>query len=68
MPPAKLWTLDESKAVAFEKRFIEFGVHQGTAYKDVPIEYLTWLADKTLELQAYLRSDRGRQRMETEQG
>ncbi len=64
-PPAeKLLTMTDEQAARFESQTIGFGAHSGQVYRDVPIDYLTWLSDQTLPLQAYLRSTRGKQRIE----
>lgn len=58
--------MDEEEAKRFERKEIAYGRHQGQQYGDVPITYLTWVADSATELQAYLRSVRGRERTERE--
>lgn len=63
-PQYELRVMTEAESVAFEKSQIGFGIHNGQRYDSIPIEYLTWLADKSLELSAYLRSERGRARIE----
>lgn len=63
-PDCELRVMSPQESAAFERSQIQFGIHQGQPYHSVPIEYLTWLADKSLELSAYLRSDRGRARIE----
>lgn len=63
-PTEKLLTMTDDQAARFESQTIWFGAHSGTMYRDVPIDYLTWLSDQTLPLQAYLRSWRGQQRIE----
>jgi hypothetical protein len=64
-PEARL-TMGDDESKRFEATYIGFGQHQGLTYGDVPIDYLTWIADKAIDLQAYLRSDRGRNRIEKE--
>lgn len=66
LPPASLRTIDDTESRSFEARAIAFGIHTGTPYKEIPIGYLTWLADSATELQAYLRSTVGRERIESE--
>ncbi len=51
-------------AIAFESRTIEFGAHFGKTFSEIPISYLTWLADSSIALRAYLKSDRGQKRFE----
>jgi hypothetical protein len=62
-PEARM-TMNDDEAKRFEATHIGFGQHQGCKYGDVPIDYLTWIADKAIDLQAYLRSDRGKSRIE----
>ncbi|MBX3422248.1 MAG: DUF3820 family protein [Pirellulaceae bacterium] len=58
--------MSDEEAREFEKTGIPFGAHKGKQFKDVPIEYLCWLADSTLKLQSYLRSPIGEKRKESE--
>lgn len=60
---AELLVMDDCKAKAFEGSQIEFGLHRGSSYGEIPISYLAWLADSAVELQSYLRSERGRRRL-----
>ncbi len=62
----RLKVMDDEQAKRFEKKTIDFGTHRGIEYRSVPITYLTWLADSVLNLQAYLRSERGQKRIEKE--
>lgn len=62
--PEGLLTMGLMGASAFEKQVIQFGLHKGKTYGEAPIEYLTWLADQSVALQSYLRSARGKQRIE----
>ncbi|OHB80873.1 MAG: hypothetical protein A2W31_11495 [Planctomycetes bacterium RBG_16_64_10] len=56
--------MTNSEARVFEQETIEFGKHAGTKFKDVPLDYLIWLADKCRrtwrKIHAYLDSDRVR--------
>lgn len=56
--------ISDQEAIAFESRQINFGQHAGKAFSEVPISYLTWIADSSNGLQAYLKSDRGQKRIE----
>lgn len=56
-PPTGLLTMTTSQAKSFELEQIKFGQHQGIAYRHVPIDYLRWVGDQSVRLQAYLRSD-----------
>lgn len=63
-PVQELNVMTDDQADKFERQKIEFGQHCGRQYMDVPIDYLTWLADSKNELSAYLRSDIGKRRIE----
>lgn len=54
--PTALLTMTPEQATAFENERITFGKHAGERYGDIPREYLEWLADSAIRLQAYLRS------------
>lgn len=58
-----LRVMDHVQARDFEEEHIGFGQYQGSAYHDVPIDYLAWVADQANNLAAYLRSDRGKRRL-----
>lgn len=62
--PENRLAMSDEQAKQFEVTPIRFGRYEGIAHRSVPIEYLTWIADSAVELQSYLRSDRGRSRME----
>lgn len=62
-PAEGLLVMGQMGAQSFEKQTIDFGIHRGKTYGEAPIEYLTWLADQSVALQAYLRSERGRKRI-----
>lgn len=55
--PTELRVMTNQEADSFGKTAIDFGVHKGTAFHDVPLFYLTWIADKSALIQAYLRSE-----------
>lgn len=63
-PVTELRVMTDAEAREFEKLSIPFGVNQGKNYKDVPIDYLTWVSDQGNNLAAYLRSSVGRKRIE----
>ena len=54
--PPQLITMTPEQAERFGRERITFGKHAGTEYRDVPREYLEWLADEALKLQSYLRA------------
>lgn len=60
----KLRTMDEDEAASFERSVMKFGKHKGERVIDIPIDYFTAYADSAVKIQAYLRSDRGRRRVE----
>lgn len=64
---SELRVMDDAEAAAFERELIGYGRHKGVALGEVPISYLTWVADSTRTLFAYLRSDRGRARIERDE-
>ncbi len=53
----------DSEAIEFEAEHVGFGKYKDDPYGSVDIDYLAWIADKNLRLQAYLRSDRAKQRL-----
>lgn len=61
-----LRTMDDESAKRFEQSLIKFGIYSGSQYGVVPIVYLTWVADNAIDLQAYLRSERGKRRIEND--
>lgn len=63
-PPTELRVMSDAEAKEFETQLIRFGVHANNQFKDVPIDYLTWVADQASTLSAYLRSSIGRKRIE----
>lgn len=64
--PETRLVMSDDEAKRFEDSRIKFGKHEGERHRHVPIEYLTWIADSAVELQSYLRSDRGRARIEND--
>jgi hypothetical protein len=66
-PYSESRVMTNSEANRYETNCIRFGKHLGTPIKDIPLDYLQWLADAQNELCAYLRSDVGRIRQEREQ-
>lgn len=59
--------MSDADAKRYESNCIRFGKYLGTPIKDIPLDYLQWLAGAQNELCAYLRSEVGRKRQETEQ-
>lgn len=66
-PYSEARVMSKADAERYESNCIRFGKYLGTPIKDIPLEYLQWLADAQNELVAYLRSDVGRKRQEAEQ-
>lgn len=64
--PYEPMAMNEDESRNFEQHQIKFGKYSGTAYKDIPVEYLTFLDDAARPVQAYLRSERGKKRIESE--
>lgn len=56
--------MSDEQAQEFEHTFITFGQHTSMLFRDIPIAYLTWLADQSVPLMCYLRSKRGLKRIE----
>lgn len=54
--PQELLTMSNAEASRFGCERITFGKYAGTEYRDVPRDYLEWLADEALKLQSYLRA------------
>ena len=63
-PPTELRVMSDAEAKEFETQLIRFGVHANNQFKDVPIDYLAWVADQASQLSAYIRSSIGRKRIE----
>ena len=61
---SELRVMTEIEAKAFEEKRIKYGRNAGETYGEAPIDDLVWLVDSTLPLAAYLRSDRGKRRIE----
>lgn len=60
--PQTLRTMTKEQAAAFGKTRINFGIHYGATYDvlfDQHQDYLEWLADAALDLQAFLRFKNG---------
>lgn len=64
---SSLAVMNEQQAKIFELRLVQFGIHRDKTYAEAPIDYLTWIADNASELASYLRSDRGKHRIENEE-
>lgn len=60
--------MTDIEAARFEHNTISFGKYEGTPINEVPISYLCWIADLSFhaELQRYVNSDRGKQRIQDE--
>lgn len=48
--------MTKEQANRFGGEVIQFGKYQGMPYREVPREYLEWLADQAVRLQSYLRA------------
>lgn len=55
-------TYDEARS--FESKPIPFGIFKGQKYAEVSVSYLLMLADGAVPIQAYLRSEIGKKRIE----
>lgn len=63
-----LTPMTDEEAKNFERhQTIKFCTHGAKAYGDIPMDYLCWLADSTLPVLKYVRSERGRRRIAREQ-
>ena len=63
-PPAPM---SHETAAAFEMRVLPFGAHAGKTVRDVDVNYLIRLTDPSdfiSDVKRYLRSDRGKKRIE----
>lgn len=58
--------MTDEEAQAYEKSLMQFGRYATHKIKDVPIDYLCWIADSNLKLQSYLRSLIGEKRKDLE--
>jgi hypothetical protein len=62
IPPQPVKPMTDAEAQAFEQEPMEFGKYNGVKVKDVPLDYLIWVADagrKTWQqIHAYLHSPR----------
>jgi hypothetical protein len=58
-----LQTMNSEDAAKYEQNQLGFGKYSDLKIIDVPIAYLTWVSDQNLTLAAYLRSNRGQERV-----
>jgi len=69
-PPLDVPAMTEAQAAAYGRTQWSFGKYSGQQVSQIPISYLTWLADSSLStwkaLRGYLKSSIGIQRRETE--
>lgn len=59
--------MNDAQASAFEATRMTYGAHADVCFCDIPIRYLCWLADpkdSQYMIKSYLRSRRGRERIE----
>jgi len=47
--------LDDTEAERMGRNIVEFGKHAGKCYRDVPTDYLEWLADDSLRTTRMIR-------------
>lgn len=70
VPPHPVKPMTAQEALAFEQEPMEFGKYNGVAVKDVPLDYLQWVADAGRrtwqQLHAYLNSPRIREEIDHE--
>jgi len=60
--PVSATAMTDDEASVFEATLIEFGQYQGLKYGVVDIDYLAWLADKSIKLRRYMQSARAQTR------
>lgn len=63
-PQSPSSAMTEEQATVFERSLIEFGQYKGQRFKDIPMKYLEWLADKSIQLRRYIQSSRAQRRVE----
>lgn len=56
--------MHEDEATIFERSLIEFGQYKGQRFKNIPMKYLEWLADKSIQLRRYIQSARAQRRVD----
>ena len=62
-PATSSSAMTDDQATVFERSTIEFGQYKGQRFKDIPMEYLEWLADKSIQLRRYIQSSRAQRRV-----
>lgn len=58
--------MTDEQADEFEHTKIDFGKYQGELFCNIPIEYIAWLADKSIGLRRYMQSSRAQRRQDQE--
>lgn len=62
VPPQPVQPMTDAEAIRFESEPMEFGKYNGIPVKDVPLDYLAWVADagrrSWRQIHAYLQSNR----------
>lgn len=56
--------MTEEEATTFERSLIDFGQYNGQRFADIPMDYLEWLADKSIKLRRYIQSSRAQRRVD----
>lgn len=64
--PENIHAMNQADAIKFESQLINFGTHAGKNFGEVPISYLVWLSDQNRQVMNYLASDRGQNRIESD--
>ena len=57
--PDPLAAMTDAEAKAFGREIMSFGKHKGDKLRDIPLEYLAWLADQArfhIDVMRYFRS------------
>ena len=56
--------MTEGEAREYEVSLIDFGQYNGQRFADIPMDYLEWLADKSIKLRRYIQSSRAQRRVD----
>ncbi len=71
IPPQPVEPMTDQEALVFEREIMEFGKYSGMQIKDIPLDYLIWLADAGRKswrnTHAYLSSPRISREIESRQ-
>jgi len=58
--------MTDAEADEFEHTKIDFGKYQGELFCNIPMEYIAWLADKSIKVRRYMQSRRAQRRQDQE--